>query len=198
MKTLSLLIVLALAVNVSAATTKAKILPNTTTSEIKTESVNSSRATTTTDYALKSNPRIHFSANMLGLLNGKPNVNANFFIAPKIALSVTFANESEKTTPIKKSTVAPGTKLTVSTTHFGVGAAFYFFPMEQKWNLLANPYLVTEKKSDPLETESNLGFGLKADGIYLINSLALGAGLQATSISGNTNTIVNAGVGYLF
>ena len=197
MKTLSLLIVLALSANVSAATSKAKILPATTASEIKTETVNSSRSSSA-DYALKSNPRIHFSANMLGLINGKPNVNANFFVTPKIALSLTFANESEKTTPIKKASVAAGTKLTVSTTQFGVGAAFYFFPMEQKWNLLANPYLVTEKRSDPLETESNLGIGLKADGIYLINSLALGAGLQTTSISGDTNTIVNAGVGYLF
>ena len=197
MKSLTLLIILAMSANGSAATSKAKILPTTTVTETKTETVNSSR-TSSADYVLKSNPRIHFSANMLGLFNGKPNVNANFFVTPKIALSVTFASESEKTTPIKKASVPAGTKLNVSTTQFGVGAAYYFLPIEQKWNILANPYLVTEKRSDALETESNLGIGLKADGIYLINSLALGAGLQATSISGNTNTIVNAGVGYLF
>ena len=166
-------------------------------SEIKTESVNKS-ITTNSKYALKTNPQIHFSTNMLGLLDGKPNANANFFVMPKIALSVTFSNAAEKTTPLKKGNQNPGTKFTVSTTQFGVGAAYYFFPLEQKWNLLANPYLVSEKKSDPIDTENNLGIGLKADGLYLINSLAFSAGLQATSVSGDTITSANAGVGYLF
>ena len=53
-------------------------------SEIKTESVNKS-ITTNSKYALKTNPQIHFSTNMLGLLDGKPNANANFFVMPKIA-----------------------------------------------------------------------------------------------------------------
>lgn len=89
-------------------------------------------------------------------------------------------------------------KFTVSTTQFGVGAAYYFFPIAQKWNVSANPYLVTERKFDPVDTENNMGVGLKADALYLINSLALGAGLHAGSVSGDTTTSVNAGVGYMF
>ena len=203
MKTLTVLIALTLSGPVFAATSKVKATTvtktTTTATETKSESESVNKSSTiNSNYALKTNPQIHFSTNMLGLFNGKPNVNANFFIMPKIALSVTFSNDAEKTTPLKKANQNPGTKFTVSTTQFGVGAAYYFFPMEQKWNLLANPYLVSEKKSDPIDTENNLGIGLKAEGMHLINSLAFAAGLQATSISGDTQTIANAGVGYLF
>ncbi len=201
MKILTVLIALMASISAFAATSKTKTTTTTTATAagtvVKTESVNKS-STMNSNYGLKANPQIHFSTNMLGLLNGKPNANANFFVMPKIALSVTFSSDAEKTTPLKKANQNPGTKFTVSTTQFGIGAAYYFFPLEQKWNLLANPYLVSEKKSDPVDTENNLGAGLKAEGLYLINSLAFAAGLQATSVSGDTTTSANVGVGYLF
>ncbi len=185
-----------LSFDVFAATKTSK---TTTTSAVtQTEVVNKTSVSNTANYQAKTNPQMYFSTNMLGLINGNSNVNANFFVLPKIALSVSFSNDAEKTAPLKKANQAANTKLTVSTTQFGVGAAYYFFPMEQKWNISANPYLVSEKKSDPLDTENNLGFGLKAEGLYLINSLALGGGLQAVSVSGNTTTIASGSVGYLF
>ncbi len=186
-----------------AATAKAKMAtPNATTleaqSSISNQATSQSSMTLGNTYGTRAEPKMHFSTNMLNLLDGKPNVHANFFVMPKVALSVNFMNESEKTSPIKKLVPASTQKFTVSTTQFGVGAAFYMFPMVQKWNIAANPYLLTEKRSDPLDTESNLGIGLKADGLFLVNSLALAAGLQTTSVAGDTNTIVNAGVGYIF
>lgn len=187
------LIVLALhSASFAAPTTKAAVLAS------KIEASNKSTTTAASNYMNKSDTRFHFSTNMLGLLNGKSNVNANFFVMPQVALSVTFSTDAEKTSPLKKTTPPTTQKFTVSSTQYGVGAAYYFFPMEQKWNVSANPYLVTERKSDPIDTESNIGVGLKADGLYLFNSLALGAGLHATSVSGDTATVVNAGVGYIF
>ncbi len=186
-----------------AATTKARMPATTTTTTTVTtpaamETTNRSSMSAPAFYTAQAEPKMHFSTNMLSLINGKPNVNANFFVTPQAALSVTFVNESEKTSPIKKLTPPSTQKFTVSTTQFGVGGAYYFYPMQQKWNISVNPYLLTEKRTDPLDAENNLGFGLKADSMFLLNSLALGAGVQTTSVAGDTTTIVNAGVGYIF
>ena len=188
-----------------AATTKARMPATTTTTTTTTstaavmkETTNKSATTAPSFYAAQAEPKMHFSTNMLSLIDGKPNVNANFFVTPQAALSVAFVNESEKTSPIKKSNPPSTQKLTVSTTQFGIGGAYYFYPTQQKWNISVNPYLLTEKRTDPLDAENNLGFGLKADSMLRFNSLALGAGLQTTSVAGTTTTIVNAGVGYIF
>ncbi len=183
-----------------AATTKTRMPANAplVLTPALMETTNQSAATGPSFYAVKAEPKMHFSTNMLSLIKGKPNVHANFFVTPQAALSVAFVNESERTSPIKKFNPPSTQKFTVSTTQFGIGGAYYFYPMQQKRNISVNPYLLTEKRTDPLDAENNLGFGLKVDSMFMINSLALGAGLQTTSVAGDTTTIVNAGVGYIF
>lgn len=139
---------------------------------------------------------IHFMTNLVGLFESKANVQVNFFGMPQLALSVQFMNSAEKTSPIKRETST--SDISVTRTQYGVGAAYYFYPTTQKLNAMINPYLLTEKKSDVVDVENNLGFGLTAMGIYRVNNFSIDFGGQTALVSGDTLGSLVAGVGYMF
>lgn len=208
MKLTTVIVGLLFSTFVFAAPAKNKAPASATTTEApapmnRQEAARATGATTSTASAPrfqweKTEPKVHFSTSLVGLFSGKTNVNANFFATDRIALSVSYQTSSEKTGPIKKNNPELPAKVTVSTSQFGVGAAYYFYPITQKWNLLANPYMVSERKEDPQDNENGVGFGAKADALYLLNNIALNGGAQVTTVSGSTDTTVNAGVGYIF
>ena len=145
------------------------------------------------------NEDVHFMTNVMGLFDGKTNVQANFFGMPQVALSVSFAESSEKTETLKKNNQLIGNnKVGVSTTQYGVGAAYYVWPVSHRFNAVVNPYLLTERKQDPTDVDNSTGIGIKADGMMRFNNFTGNLGLQLTSAAGSSTTLLNAAVGYLF
>lgn len=176
-----------------AETTKTTI--KTTTTKIEAPSANTSTTaiyqTTTTKPAA-----VHFMTNLAGLIDSKANVQVNFFGMPQLALSVMFLNSAEKTSALKKSTAK--VDVAVTKTQYGAGAAYYFYPTSEKINFIANPFLLTEKRSDLVDVENNLGFGLSALAMYRANNFTINVGGQMTLVAGDNLGFFNAGVGYLF
>lgn len=176
-----------------AETTQSKLKsPKAATAEASNKS---SVAIVNVDTALKP-VTAHLMANLAGLVQSKANVQLNLFGTPQAALSVAFMNSSEKTEPLRKNTTSMD--ITVTTTQFSVGGAYYIRPTENQANLMVNPFIVTEKKADVIDVDNNIGFGITALGMYRVNNFSFNLGGQGTLVAGESVGTFNAGVGFLF
>lgn len=171
----------------------------TTIKTVKTTETVSANSSTASIYPVAATTQpaaVHFMTNLAGLVDSKANVQVNFFGMPQLALSIMFLNSAEKTSPIKKETAS--IDITVTKTQYGAGAAYYINPTSQKINFIVNPFILTEKRTDIIDVENNLGFGVSALAMYRVNNFTLNLGGQTTFVAGDNLGTINAGVGYLF
>lgn len=143
-------------------------------------------------------PAGHISTSINGLVTGNFNLNANLFVGQALAFSLGYSGQSEKEEPVNKKAFADGTELSVETTQVMLGGAYYVMPHDMNKNFVVNPFMVFERRTDLRDVENNTGFGLRADGIYKLNHMAVNAGLQSMMNAGKSQTNVLVGAGYIF
>lgn len=143
-------------------------------------------------------PAGHISTSVSGLITGNFNLNVNLFVAPAMAFSLGYSGESDKKEPVSKKAFPDGTELSVETTQVSLGGAYYFLPHDMNKNIILNPFMVFERRTDLRDVENNTGFGLRVDGIYKINHMAFNAGLQALTHTHESAANVLVGAGYIF
>lgn len=138
------------------------------------------------------------STSINSLVSGNYNLTANLFFVNQGSFNIGFSNFSEQTKPLRPDLYADGTKLNVTKNSVSLGGAFFINPIQEKGNLLINPFLVFERKSDLQHVDNNSGFGLKVEGLYRMNSFAMSGGLQSKIVSNETTTDVLIGAGVIF
>jgi hypothetical protein len=143
-------------------------------------------------------PSAHISTSINGLVTGNFNVNANLFVSEAAAFSLGYSGASEREEPINKKSFPAKYEHAVETTQVSLGGAYYLMPHDLNKNVVLNPFLMFERRSDVRDVESNTGLGLRADAIYKLNHLAINAGLQSVMMTGQSATGVIVGAGYIF
>lgn len=143
-------------------------------------------------------PAAHISTSVVGLITGNFNINMNLFIGEAMAFSLGYSGQSEKTEPVNKNAFAAGTKVSVETTQVSLGGAYYVLPHDMPRNIVINPFMVFERRTDLRDVENNTGFGVRADGVFKMNHVAFNAGLQAMTNTDQAASSILVGAGYIF
>jgi len=136
------------------------------------------------------------STNLADIGKNRMNVTADVMMTSKVAVSLSYSNQSEKEER-KKITGKP--KLTVDRANFGIGANFFLKPIEARYNLAIAPAMIFQTEKDSVNTDNNNGFGLRAMGIFKpLPRLMAQGGISVTVLGSETKTDALVGMGLLF